>query len=240
MRHLLHHSGGFLMGYIQEYPEMSNTEYLNWALVADGSLRVQQDPGTVHIYSDFGFFLLGRVVKVVAGTQYNVRQLCLLRSVRSNGCEWVLDSRPSARGTAAKRSGVIQLCSATHSTLHLCPKHAAVGRSRRVHIRSSRSAPLSYRYRDISFACFTSAYADAQPNLSGARTLLVCREPLSGWSGVLPSGLDVPGLADTCSALRKEGTCTRMRSRWVTSVQIQSDALRGHSLASSPSVVTRS
>ena len=56
------------MGYIQEYPEMPNTEYLNWALVANGSL--QQEPGTVHIYSDFGFFLLGRVVEVVTSTQY--------------------------------------------------------------------------------------------------------------------------------------------------------------------------
>lgn len=68
VRQLLHHSGGFWMGYIQEYPEMSNIEYLNWALVANGSL--QQEPGTVHIYSDFGFFLLGRVVEVVTSTPY--------------------------------------------------------------------------------------------------------------------------------------------------------------------------
>ena len=68
VRHLLHHSGGFWWGLIQEHQHLSNTEYLNWALQEYGS--EQLEPGTKYTYSNFGFFLLGRVIEAASGMLY--------------------------------------------------------------------------------------------------------------------------------------------------------------------------
>lgn len=68
VRHLLHHSGGFRWGLIQQHPDLSNAEYMNWAIKEYG--EDQGEPGTSYMYSNFGFFLLGRVIEAASGMPY--------------------------------------------------------------------------------------------------------------------------------------------------------------------------
>ena len=68
VRHLLTHSSGFPEGDIQEHQEMSNAEYLRWAVEAFAPLQIE--PDTRYIYCNFGFFLLGRIVEVLTARPY--------------------------------------------------------------------------------------------------------------------------------------------------------------------------
>ncbi len=68
IRHLLQHSGGFWQDDAQDLQLLTNTEYLNWALETYGP--DMNEPATSYLYSNFGFFLLGRVIERITGLEY--------------------------------------------------------------------------------------------------------------------------------------------------------------------------
>ncbi len=70
LRHLLTHSSG-LIGYKEWYREIHSFEDI---LIKLSQTKLLFEPGTEHLYSDFGFMLLSHIVEIISGEHFD--QFC--------------------------------------------------------------------------------------------------------------------------------------------------------------------